>query len=218
MMKSNKQPFMSIAVPTHAMENGGHFLIRLLESLWTQTYQNFEIVVTDNSDNDIVQDICEYYKTGIRYSRNPVMGMAPNTNEAIQQSRGELIKILYMDDYLLHDMVLESIVGRFKGEWLICGADDNPDPHYTRDIHQGNNKLGSPSALTIRNNDPILFDEKLTWLLDCDLYHRYHQKFGEPVIVHGKHIGIGKGPHQLTHILSAQLKSDEFDYLMQKHA
>ena len=79
-------PKMSIAIPTHGMENKQFFMKRCLDSLWNQTFQDFEIVVTDNSDDDDIKEICDFYRTGIRYYRNPIKGMAQNTNEAIRKS------------------------------------------------------------------------------------------------------------------------------------
>ena|SRR3990167_1310570 len=210
-------PKLSLAIPTHGMDNAEFFFRKCLDSLWDQSFQDFEIVVTDNSDDNVIHDICEYYKTNIRYIRNSVKGMAQNTNEAIIQSKGELIKILYMDDYLLHDEVLEMIVKKFKNGWLVCGSDNNSNPHWTEDIYLGNNKLGGPSTLTIENKDPLLFDESLTWLLDVSYYKELYNRYGEPIIMHGKHIGIGKGKHQMTHLISDERKLSEGEYLMKKY-
>lgn len=215
-MITNK-PKLSIALPTHGMEDRDYFFRRCLDSLWRQTFQDFEIVVTDNSDDDIIKEICEYYKTGIRYYRNPDQGMAPNTNAAIKWSKGEIVKVLYMDDYLAHEDVLEMIVNKFKGGWLISGSDNNSNPKWTEDIHLGNNKLGSPSALAFENKDPILFEESLTWLLDCDVYKRLYDRYGEPTIMHGKHIGIGEGLHQATYLISDERKGLEHKYLINKY-
>lgn len=208
---------ISVAIPTHQVEGNKELFTRLLESLWKQTYQDFEIVVSDNSENDDIKEICEFYKTGISYYRNPVKGMAQNTNETIRRSKGEMIKILYMDDYLMHKEVLSIIALNSSRKWIILGADNNPDPQWTHDIQTGNNRLGSPSALAIQNDNPLLFDENLTWLLDCDLYKRYQERDGEPLCVIGKHIGIGLGEHQLTNTIPMERKSAEHEYLMQKH-
>lgn len=219
-MDITKHPRLSVVVPTHEMEDREFFFKRLLESLWNQSFQDFEIVVTDNSEDDTIKGICEWYKTGIRYYRNPRKGMAPNTNEGIRLSKGQIVKILYMDDYLLHDDVLDMTIKKFNtgAKWVIAGANNNYNPHWTDDVYSGNNKLGSPSALAFVNKDPLLFDETLTWLLDCDIYKRLHDKYGDPVCMHGKHIGIGEGLHQATHLISDDRKLSEYHYLVQKHA
>ena len=212
-----KNPLLSIAIPTHSVKGNDFFFKRLLDSLWGQSCQNFEIIVSDNSKDNVIRDICDLYKTGINYDWNPKMGMAHNTNHAIKRSKGELIKILYLDDFLCHAKVLEGIVNNFKGHWLICGSDNNPTPYWTDDILMGNNRLGSPSALTIKNDSPLLFDERLSWMLDVVYYNQLHKRYGEPTIMAGKHIGIGVGEHQTTYTMSDRKKQEEGKYVMKKY-
>lgn len=212
------------------MKQREHLFIRLLESLWKQTYQNFEIVVTDNSDDVVIESICSYYKTGIRYYRNLIKGMAQNTNEAIRRSNGELIKILYMDDYLAHDKSLLKIVNSFADDdyWLVTGCThiklgDNFTqnlhyPSYSEDIHTGNNTIGSPSVLTIRNDHPMMFDENLTWLLDCDYYRRMYEVYGEPTIIRDVNVILGLHPSQATHTMGEERKEMEYQYMLNKYA
>jgi glycosyltransferase involved in cell wall biosynthesis len=216
---------ISVCIPTSDMENKVEFFTRCLDSLWSQSYQDFEIVVTDNSDDNIIEDICNFYKTGIVYYRNPIKGMAQNTNEGIKRSKGELIKILYMDDYLAHPNSLLKILTHFNGEWLVSGCihDDglgtfNPHtPHYSEDIHLGHNTIGGPSVLTIRNNNPLMFDETMTWLLDCDYYRRMFDLFGEPTILKDKNVVIGLHPSQATHTMGQARKLLELEYMQKKY-
>lgn len=216
---------LSLAIPTSRMPNGQNLLIRCLESLWNQSFQDFEIVITDNSDDSELYDICKYYKGGIKYYLNPEKGMAVNTNEAIKQSTGELIKILYMDDYMAHKDSLWKIVSHFEGQWLVTGCmhDDGLEifkphtPAYSADIHTGNNTIGSPSVLTIKNDDPLLFDESLQWLLDCDYYRRMYDKYGEPTILKDKNVILGLHPGQMTHTMGDERKLSEYQYMLQKY-
>jgi hypothetical protein len=144
--------------------------------------------------------------------------MAENTNAGIKRARGELIKILYLDDYLENDYALQDMVDNFTGEWMVVGTNNNPTPQWTDDIETGNNKLGSPSALLIRNGSPLLFDENMSWLLDCDYYKRMHAKYGQPQILGGVYVVIGEGDHQTTHLLTDEEKQDESIYLQNKYA
>lgn len=175
------------------MKNGSQFLWESINMLCEQTFKDFEII------------ICKEGK------------MAENTNAGIKRAKGELIKILYLDDRLAHKNVLQEIVDNFKGQWMIVGSDDNQYPYWTNDIHQGNNKLGSPSALVIRNDSPMLFDENMSWLLDCDYYRRMYDKYGEPVILDGEYVVLGKGDHQMTHILTTSDKQQEDNYMKNKY-
>ena len=192
----DKKPTISIVIPIHNMENGAEFLWRSINMLMKQTFQDYEIVIT---------------KAG---------KMAENTNAGIRKARGELIKILYLDDYFENNHALQNIVDNFKRNdmWMITGTDDNLEPYWTDDIYTGNNRLGSPSALTIRNKNPMLFDENLSWLLDCDYYERMYRKHGAPKILNGENVVLGKGKHQMTHILPDVVKQNEFYYLQDKYA
>lgn len=218
---------LSVCIPTHQMEDYDYFLHRCLDSLWNQSFQDFEIVVSDNSDNDEIKKICEWYKTGISYYHNPIKGMAPNTNNAIKMAKGDLIKILYMDDFMAHDLALEAIVNNFKGEWLVTSCRHTVDgedffnthvPHYSEDIYTGRNTIGSPSVLTIKKETALFFDEEMTWLLDCDLYKRYYDLYGEPTILNNVNVIIGLHDGQATHTMGDERKLKEHEYLNKKYA
>lgn len=197
-------PKLSIVIPIHDMENGAYFLWRSVNALTKQTFKDFEVVI-------------------VKEGR-----MAENTNAGIQRARGELIKILYLDDYLAHENALQEIVDNFKPEdmWLVTGClhqSDTEIPHsshypvYTENISTGNNGIGSPSVLTIRNEGHLLFDERMSWLLDCDLYHRYYKTYGSPKVLADLNVVIGLGQHQMTHKLTNADKLSEFYYLKDKN-
>ena len=216
---------LTVAIPTHEMEGRKLFLERCLDSLWSQTFQDFDIVVTDNSDDDVIKDICTYYGGWINYFRNPIKGMAQNTNEAIKRSTGSWIKILYLDDYMAHAGALQKIWDNPKGNWLVTGCEHTFDgvkrinthrPEYTEKITT-NNTIGSPSVLTIKNEDPLLFDEKMQWLLDADYYKRCYDRWGAPTILKDINVVIGLGEHQLTNTMGDEIKSQELDYIIHKH-
>ena len=189
-------PKVSICVPIHDMKKGEFFLWRLVNSLTSQTFKDWELIITKDGK------------------------MAENTNSGIKRARGKFIKILYLDDYFTTPYSLEDMVFMIDREWLICGASTNSSPYWTENIETGNNKLGSPSALMFKNHfeENLLFDETLSWLLDCDLYKRMYQKYGEPTILPGNRITIGEGDHQMTHILTDEEKSAEYNLIKQKHA
>lgn len=177
------------------MQGGSEFLWRSINMLTKQTFQDFEIIITQAGK------------------------MAENTNAGIKRATGQLIKILYLDDMLAHENALQEIVDNFEfqDDWMITGCDTNPHPYWTDDIRNGNNRLGSPSCLTFRNRDPILFDERMSWLLDCDLYHRLYERYGEPKILDKVNVLMGIGPHQMTNILTDEEKLSEFKLIKEKY-
>lgn len=209
---------ITITIPIHKMRRADFFLRRCLDSIIEQTFDDFDVVITDNSDDNELWNIIKTYGMRIHYYKNPKKGMAPNTNEAIKHARGDLIKIMYMDDYFSDKTSLQALFDAFKGNWLICGTDNNAYPFWTDNIETGNNKLGSPSALMMINKMPSFFDENMTWLLDCDYYKRLYSRYGEPDILEGVYVNMGVGPHQVTHLLSREEKVMEEDYMKKKYA
>lgn len=195
-MDKNMRPKVSCIVPIHDMKNGEFFLWRLVNSLVGQTFKDWELIITKDGK------------------------MAENTNSGIKRARGEWVKIMYLDDYFNDIRCLDMVEDLLdRDEWGIFGTNDNPHPRWTDDIETGNNKLGSPSALVFRNHfeDNLLFDERMSWLLDCDFYKRMEKRHGKPLIFAGDWITLGQGDHQMTHILTDEEKLAEVDYMKQKY-
>lgn len=197
-MDNNTTPKISLIVPFYWMKNWQFFLVRCLESIAKQSFTDYEVILT---------------KAG---------SMPVNTNRAMQCAKGEIIKVLFMDDWLDSAYYLDDIVRAFSNsevEWLITSTDNNRVPMWTDDLEKGNNRLGSPSALAFRNHqDNLLFDEKLSWLLDCDFYKRMEKRFGKPTILRGVNVGIGIHEGQATNLMTMEQKFAEHEYLKKKYA
>jgi len=195
---------ISICIPVHDMANRAFFLKRAINSLNHQTFKPYEVIITEKGK------------------------MAENTNAAIKKATGEVIKILYMDDYLYEPEALQRIADNFQGGWMATGClhDDGQriySPHLPAwtdvdELRMGVNTIGSPSVVAFENEDPLLFDENLSWLLDCDLYARLYERYGKPRLLNNLDVAIGIGSHQMTHILTMEEKSREAGYLTQKYA
>ncbi len=221
---------LSICIPAYDANGEAKGLFaRNLDMLKKQTLKDFEIIVTDNSENNTVKNLCEnplYQSLHIKYFKNPRKGIAVNTNEAIKRAGGKFIKILYMDDYLANENSLQDIIDNFKGNWLVtgCGHDKGDGkiknihfPKYNKNIYLGKNTIGSPSVITIKNEGLLLFDEDLTWLLDCDYYKRLYDKYGEPEILNKINVVIGLGKHQMTNLLGYKTKWKERKLMQKKY-
>src|SRR3990167_8882672 len=95
---------ISVCIPTYEMRGEAKkMLSRSFNMFKRQTLKDFEIVISDNSENDIVKNLCaspEYRSLNIKYLKNTRKGASTNTNNAMKKASGKLIKILHMDDYL----------------------------------------------------------------------------------------------------------------------
>lgn len=186
---------ISICIPYYPMKNHAFFLKRCIDSIVSQTYTDYEIVITQEGKS------------------------AENTNRAIEKARGEFIKILHMDDYFSHDHSLQNIVDSMTEDviWLATGCSNNLIPHWTGDIHLGNNKIGAPSVITLRKGKHEWFDESMEWLFDCDFYKKMEIKYGQPSLMQGDNVTIQEGDHQATHLLSNEKKQDELFLMRQRY-
>jgi glycosyltransferase involved in cell wall biosynthesis len=99
-------PRLSIGLPVY---NGEKFLAESIESLLGQSYEDFELIISDNASTDGTEDICRKYAdqdSRIRYLRQRYnIGAAPNHNFVIEQARGELFKHASHDDLYARDLV-----------------------------------------------------------------------------------------------------------------
>ncbi len=199
---------ISVCIPVYPMSDVGvQMLERCLKSIWKQNFKDFEILISDNSKNDEIYELVKDLK--VRYLYNPVIGMAVNTNNAIIKAKGEIIKILYQDDYLEDENYLQVVSDNFKvnDKWLVTASHNNPEPHFN---DWNKNTLGSPSALTIRNQELLLFNKDLKFYLDLDYYQRMFKKFGNPKILKQVKVGIGIGSHQVTNNLTLEELEDDY--------
>lgn len=106
----NTVPRLSVGLPVY---NGERYLAESIESLLGQSYKDFELIISDNASTDGTADICRRYAnqdSRVRYLRQPRnIGLAPNHNFVVEQSRGEFFKWAAADDLYGRDL-LQSCV------------------------------------------------------------------------------------------------------------
>jgi glycosyltransferase involved in cell wall biosynthesis len=82
--------------------NGERYLAQTLESLLSQTYTDFELIISDNASTDSTEAICRTYAARddrIRYLRNRNnLGAAANYNRVFELSSAEYFKWAAADD------------------------------------------------------------------------------------------------------------------------
>lgn len=207
----NNKPFFSICIPTYEMRGMGlDFLKFNLFALDKQTFKNFEIVISDHSQNDDIKNLCDQYNLNIKYLKNinNVGSSSSNLNNSILNANGEWIKIIFQDDFLygknaledLNNFILENFncettEGENHSGWVVTSCEHTVDginfinpyePRWSEEaILKGHNTISSPSVLCFKNEkeNTLLFDENLNWLMDIEYYYRLFLKYGEPKIM-----------------------------------
>lgn len=95
-----KPPIVSIGTPVY---NGADFIAESIESVLSQTFTDFELIVSDNCSTDNTAEIVRGFKDPrIVYHRNARnLGLVGNANKCIELSRGRYVGIFHHDDVML---------------------------------------------------------------------------------------------------------------------
>lgn len=214
----------SIVIPTWEQHGRGvFFLTQLLNSIKAQTCTDFEVVISDHSENEEIKDLCSNFKElNIVYLKNTLnRGNSPaNLNNGLRHARGEIIKIMFQDDFFIQKYTLEAIdkcFEIFSRKWLVTGSCDTPDsvifspgiiPKWNDRILEGINTIGSPSTLSFLNEDIMYFDENLVMLMDCDYYYAMYKKYGSPCVIEDCLVANTSHTHQISKMYNKDLQSE----------
>lgn len=219
---------ISIIIPTY--EYGGHaswFLRRLFDSIRTQTYGNYEVIVVDHSQDDAIMTECGIAPVEVIYTRNKVGigNSSANMNLGLTLARGHIMKIMHLDDFFFSNLALENIARVVEGpgapKWGVMGfchfLDSDPTP-LRPIIPSLVTTLGCPSvSFFVRNpSSPDKFDEHLTVINDHDFHQNLLFKYGRPSIVPELCIGIGTSSHQYSNNLQSGRQDLESRFFLHK--
>jgi len=112
-----ENPFLSIVLCTY---NGERFLKEQLDSLFNQTYENFEIIAVDDCSTDstinILQEMASPNKMKV-FKNEKNEGVNRNFQIAIQKASGDFILICDQDDIWVPNK-LEVLVSSIDGSLL----------------------------------------------------------------------------------------------------
>jgi len=93
--------------------NSERYLDESIQSLLAQTFQDFELIISDNASTDRTRDIALSYAARddrVKYIRNRMnIGVAGNFNQAFRLSSGEFFKWAAYDDLCAQDFLLRCI-------------------------------------------------------------------------------------------------------------
>jgi len=225
---------ISVCIPCYEMFGRATEMLNVSFGILAhQTYKDFEVVISDDSKDDgLVKELCDLWKPllNIKYHKNTrKRGLSSNINNAIKFSSGEIIKVLCQDDFLFGEEALQKTIEEFdviKG-WLVSSYyhTQNRQSFYKQQIPKWNNRMylvntiGTHSCLSFLNKGSVLFDEHLSWYMDCDFYYRLFLKYGEPKILEYPTVAQYLWDGQATHtLITPELEKKEKEYLIKKYA
>ncbi|HNW26157.1 MAG TPA: glycosyltransferase family 2 protein [Candidatus Gastranaerophilaceae bacterium] len=229
---------VSVTIPTY---NNLESFKRTLNSVLCQTFSDFEIIITDDSENDDIKIYTALLNDErIKYFKNPQkMGAPKNWNEGIKKAQGEYVKILHHDDWFADENSLKKFVELMdknpqcdfgysksvdfnvetkkiktrKAEKYVSKIEKNPFELYLC------NRIGSPSVVIFRNKNDLLFDENLKWLVDLDLYIEALIRNNKIAFINKVLVNIGISQAQITNSCQDNQKVEIYElfYLYNKY-
>ncbi|MEM9339228.1 MAG: glycosyltransferase family A protein, partial [Bacteroidota bacterium] len=118
------QPLVSIGLPVY---NGQNYLDQAIRSVLDQSYQNFELIISDNGSTDATPDVCLEFKNQddrIVYHRfDQNYGASKNYNKTFELAKGKYFKWLAHDDMIAAESLTKSVeILESDQEIVLCGS------------------------------------------------------------------------------------------------
>src|SRR6266536_3807986 len=97
---------VSVVIPCY---NAERFVAETLDSAFTQTYLNTEIIVVDDGSTDGSAELIHAYSNRVRAEFGPNRGASAARNRGTALARGEFIQYLDADDLLMPDAIEQRV-------------------------------------------------------------------------------------------------------------
>ncbi len=199
---------VSVIIPCYNIEQ---HLSKCIESILSQTYTNFELLLIDDGSTDGTLKICNKY--GEKDSRIKVFthsnsGVSYTRNRGINLATGEYIIFIDGDDYIKEDYIEKLLNGVEEGAWPICGMINVRNSHALENEHFRQlavlypggviyeedlinllkfSSLSSPCArlydISIIVEHGIIFDEEITYQEDLIFNLQYIRHIQKAVVL-----------------------------------
>ncbi len=118
-----EQPLFTVATITY---NSGKWVGQTIESILASTFENFELIISDDCSTDDTWEIVQLYNDPrIRASRNESnLGEYPNRNVVINEAKGRYLLFVDGDDVLFKNTLrnLAEYIEAFPNAQMIWGV------------------------------------------------------------------------------------------------
>lgn len=101
----DSKPVISVIIPTY---NSAQYIVKTLESVFAQTYKDYEVIVVDDSSTDNTKDVLTPYMGRIKYIYKQNGGPASARNTGIKAASGSYVAFLDSDDIWMPEKLGEQ--------------------------------------------------------------------------------------------------------------
>ena len=107
----NRLPLVSVFMPVYNQEN---FIAQSIESILTQSFDDWELIIVDDCSTDRTYEIVKSYEEKsfgkIKATQNKInLGVTPNCNEVLSRCKGHFIAYTAGDDIFLKDKLAKQV-------------------------------------------------------------------------------------------------------------
>ncbi len=138
-----EQPLVSIVMNCYNSET---FLREAIDSVFAQTFTNWQIVFYDNCSTDSSPEVAKSYGEKVKYHRGETtLPLGAARNKAIQLCDGELIAFLDCDDIWLPERLEKQVPKMSTGKYFVSYAgfteitEDNKEIRYVPPLFKTGN-------------------------------------------------------------------------------
>jgi glycosyltransferase involved in cell wall biosynthesis len=146
---TRRTPVVSVGIPVY---NGERYLRESIDAILAQTFEDFELIVSDNASTDGTAKICEAYvrqDRRVRYLRQPAnLGAPRNYSLLVQHARGRYFKWSSASDTCAPSMLQQcvEVLDRDPGVVLCYGGTQLIDSRGLRlEIYDGDFAVCEPT-------------------------------------------------------------------------
>jgi len=205
-------PKVSIVIPAY---NNADYLAETVGSVLAQTFQDFEVIISDHSSTDATWEVMQGFAGDPRFrllKTEAGGGALRNWNRVSQEATGEYIKLVCGDDLLYPEILAQQVAALDAAPTAVLAAskrdivDANSAPiirarglaglsgvsdgglAVRKTVRAGTNIFGEPGCVLLRRRDLEAigwWDDRWPYLIDETTYAR--------VLLRGDVIGVGSG-------------------------
>lgn len=202
-------PQVSVVIPAY---NAAPYIGGALDSVFAQTFRDFEVLVVDDGSTDGTAELVSGYRSDVRLIRQPNKGVAAARNEGIEASRAHYVAFLDADDTWLPEKLARqldqlardprtrasysahTVVAEDMRPLEVCRSPRTGRP-LLEDLILGGNVIGSVCSVVCERSlfaDVGGFDPALSQCADWDMWIRLATRteflyLDEPLVTYRQH-------------------------------